>query len=94
MDEGRPSNWYAHNLGNCSEENNHNQEIENRDMALSAHCRRHRGIALAIMIASCAILSLELRISMHNNILPGWLKVEEYLWGHPRRMLNRVRMIP
>ena len=29
---------------------------------------------------------------MHNSILPGWLKVEEYLQGHLRRMFNRVRM--
>ena len=29
---------------------------------------------------------------MHNTILLGWLEVEEYLRGHPKRMFNKVRM--
>ena len=31
---------------------------------------------------------------MHNNILPGWMKIEKYLNSNPRIMFNRVRMTP
>ena len=39
-------------------------------------------------------MTLELRQSIHNNILPEWMKMEEYLNGNPRRMFSRVRMTP
>ena len=29
---------------------------------------------------------------MHNSILPGWIKVDEYLSANPHKMINRVRM--
>ena len=53
-----------------------------------------RRVALAIALASYAIMSLESRLNMHNNILPGWMKVDEYLNGNTHRMFNRVKMTP
>ena len=95
MDEGRRSNWYSRNYNNRNEESNHNEKIENIKFPRSTHIRRrHRGIALIATVVSYVFLSREFRMSIQNNILPSWMKVEEYLHGHPRRMFNKVRMTP
>ena len=56
--------------------------------------RRRRGVALAAVITSYVIFSLQPRQSIHTSSLPGWKKVDEYLHGNPRSMFNKVRMTP
>ena len=89
MNEDGSSNWNTSNIENLNKVNNQNQQRQNNTRNWAAqHRRRRRDIAV---VASIAYLTLEPRISMHNNILSGWLKVEEYLWDHPKIMFNRLR---
>ena len=95
MDEGRPSNWNASNIENLTNVNNQNQQRQNSIRNLVAqHRRKRHDIAVAAVVAFIVFLTLEPGMSMHNIILLGWLKVEEYLQGHLRRIFNRVRMTP
>ena len=95
MDEGGPSNWNRSNIRDPNEVNNQSQQTQNTTMNRAAQRRRrNRDITVAAVAAAAAYLTITPALRMHNSILPGWLKIEEYLQGHPRRMFNRVRMTP
>lgn len=69
LDEGGPSNWNVSNYNNDDENYNHNGCNEDNEMVEQRRIRRHRcRVALAFVLALYAILSLEPRLSMNNNI--------------------------